>query len=125
MKKFLNIDLHISIIADINNIFKLVDENIVIEDWCLSGHTWILNKQQKQLDIINPNTWKGLDMKMINSFQEKYDTILKTFDGFICGHPNSFILLFEKYHKPIYVINTCRYDMPFCWNNYTYFIHIN
>jgi len=76
MKKFLNIDLHISIIADINNIFKLVDENIVIEDWCLSGHTWILNKQQKQLDIINPNTWKGLDMKMINSFQEKYDTIL-------------------------------------------------
>jgi len=117
MKKLLNIDLHISVIADIINVFKLVDENIQIEDWSLSGHVWVLNKQQKNLDIITPNTWTYLNMNMINSFQEKYDTILNSFDGFICGHPNSFILLFEKYNKPIYVINTCRYDMPFCWNN--------
>ena len=115
--KFLNIDLHISVIADIINVFKLVDETIQVEDWSLSGHTWVLNKNKKQLDILNPDTWKNIDMNLINSFQTKYYDILNTFDGFICCHPNSFVLLFEKYNKPIYVINTCRYDMPFCWNN--------
>ena len=117
MKKFLNIDLHISVIADIINIFKLANKDIQIEDWCLSGHTWVLNKQQKQLDILTPSTWKNIDMEMIDSFQEKYDTVLNTFDGFICCYPVSFILLFEKYNKPIYVVNAVRYDIPFCWNN--------
>jgi hypothetical protein len=117
MKKLLNIDLHISVIADIINIFKVVDKTIEIEDWSLSGHAWILNKLTKELDILNSNTWNNLDINLVNSFQNNYDTILKTFDGFICCHPNSFILLFEKFNKPIYVINSCRYDMPFCWNN--------
>ena len=109
MKKFLNIDLHISVIADIINVFKQVNENIEIEDWSLSGHTWVLNKKTKNLDILNSGTWKSLDTKMINSFQEKYDTILKTFDGFICCYPVSFILLFEKYNKPIFVVNEDQY----------------
>jgi hypothetical protein len=117
MKKLLNIDLHISVIADIINVFKQVDENIQIEDWSLSGHTWVLNKETKKLDILNSGTWKNLDMRMIHIFQEKYDTIFKTFDGFICCYPVSFILFFEKYNKPIYIVNAVRYDMPFCWNN--------
>jgi hypothetical protein len=117
MKKLLNIDLHISVIADIIDIFKRVDENIIIEDWCLSGHNWVLNKPQKQIDILNQNTWTNLDINLINNFTKNYDTILKSFDGFICCYPVSFILLFEKYNKPIYVFNAVRYDMPFCWNN--------
>ena len=116
-KKLLNIDLHISVIADMMDIFKRVVENIEIEEWSLSGHVWVFNKQKKQLEILNPTTWTNLDMNMIQAFHEKYDADLKTFDGFICGHPNAFVLLFEKYNKPIYVINSCRYDMPFCWNN--------
>jgi hypothetical protein len=117
MKKFLNIDLHISVIADIIDVFKRVDETIQIEDWCLSGHSWVLNKQRKQLDVLTPNTWRNLDIKMLHAFHEKYDHILKTFDGFICCYPISFILFFEKYNKPIYIVNAVRYDMPFCWNN--------
>jgi hypothetical protein len=123
MKRLLNIDLHISVIADIIDIFKKIDVNIQIEDWCLSGHNWVLNKQRKNLDILNHNTWTNLDINMINNFTKKYNNILNTFDGFICCHPNSFILFFEKYNKPIYVINTCRYDMPFCWNNNISMIH--
>ena len=78
--KFLNIDLHISVIADIINVFKLVDETIQIEDWSLSGHTWVLNKNKKQLDILNPDTWKNIDVNLINSFQNKYDHILNEKD---------------------------------------------
>jgi hypothetical protein len=114
--KFLNIDLHISVIEDIITIFKIVNKDIKIEDWSLSGHTWVLNKKQTYLEELTSN-WKNLDMRLINNFHNKYDTILKTFDGFICCYPVSFVLLFEKYGKPIYVINAVRYDIPFCWNN--------
>ena len=117
MKKLLNIDLHISVIADINDIFKRIDETIQIEDWCLSGHNWVLNKPAKQLAVLNNSSWKNLNMQLIDNFIKTYDEKLKTFDGFICCHPNSFVLIFEIYNKPIFVINTCRYDMPFCWNN--------
>ena len=101
MKKLLNIDLHISVIADIIDVFHKIDESIQIEDWSLSGHTWVLNKETKNLDILNSGTWHNIDRSMINSFQNKYDSILETFDGFICCYPVSFVLLFEKYNKPI------------------------
>jgi hypothetical protein len=26
-------------------------------------------------------------------------------------------MIFEKYNKPIILINSCRYDIPFCWSN--------
>ena len=117
MKKLLNIDLHVSVIADIIDVFHKIDESIQIEDWSLSGHTWVLNKETKNLDILNSGTWHNIDRSMINSFQNKYDSILETFDGFICCYPVSFVLLFEKYNKPIYIVNAVRYDMPFCWNN--------
>jgi hypothetical protein len=27
-----------------------------------------------------------------------------------------FAMLFEKYNKPVILINSCRYDIPFCWS---------
>jgi len=117
MKQFFNIDLHISVIADIKDIFKRIDKNINITDWSLSGHSWVFNKNQKKLEIINGRTWINMNTEVIDKFIEKYDDIFKTFDAFICCHPNSFVLFFEKYNKPIYIINSCRYDLPFCWTN--------
>jgi hypothetical protein len=113
--KLFNIDLHISVIADIKDIFKRTHPSIEIVDWSLSGHTWVMGKEPNQVDIINQYTWKHLNMDMIREFQEKYHTFLSSFDGFIVCHPNCFTLLFEKYNKPVLVINSCRYDIPFCW----------
>lgn len=108
--KLFNMDLHISVIADFKNIFPEFD----ITDWSLSGHTWVFGNKTATPEIINAGSWLNLNMKMISNFQERYDDFLKTFDGFICGHPNGFALLYEKYNKPIILINTCRYDLPFC-----------
>ena len=36
--KFFNIDLHISVIADIKKIFT--DLGHEVDDWSLSGHAW-------------------------------------------------------------------------------------
>ena len=115
-KRLFNIDLHISVIADIKDIFSRVRPDIEIVDWSLSGHAWVFNKEPIAIDIINQASWVSLDLNMIRDFQNIYNTFLSQFDGFIACHPNSFCLLYEKYNKPIYIINSCRYDMPFCWN---------
>jgi hypothetical protein len=111
--RLFNMDLHISVIADFKNLFP--EFNII--EWCMSGHSWVFNKKRAYPDIINPSTWIKIDDKMIELFQQKYDSLLSSFDGFICGHPNGFALLFEKYNKPIIIINSCRYDLPFCWSH--------
>lgn len=110
--KLFNMDLHISVIADFKNLFPEFD----ITDWCLSGHSWVFGKQTERPKHINSSTWVNIDNTMIVNFQNEYDDFLKTFDGFICGHPNGFIPIFEKYGKPIIMINSCRYDLPFCWS---------
>lgn len=117
--KLFNIDLHISVIADIKDIFKRVLPDTEIIDWSLSGHTWVFGKHPDQVEIINQVTWKHLTLEMIEEFHAKYDRFLSQFDGFIACHPNCFTLLYEKYNKPILVVNSCRYDIPFCWTKDT------
>lgn len=114
--RLFNIDLHISVIADIKNIFNTIRPDIEIINWSLSGHTWIFNKTPDEVKIITSESWHQISINLIEKFHDEYDDFLKGFDGFIVCHPNVFILLFEKYNKPIIVINSCRYDMPFCWN---------
>ena len=110
--KLFNMDLHISVIEDFKNLFPKIN----ITHWCLSGHAWVFSRQTFYPEVINPSTWTNLDETMIHNFQNKYDEFLSSFDGFICGHPNSFAMIFEKYNKPIILINSCRTDLPFCWS---------
>jgi hypothetical protein len=41
---------------------------------------------------------------------------LKKYDGFIVTHSPVFVRFFESLGKPVILINSCRYDTPFCWN---------
>lgn len=104
-------DLHISVIAD----FKTACPDVEVVDWCLSGHAWVMKRNQDFPDHINPNTWKNLTPERIKQFQDKYDSFLKTFDGFIVGFCSAFAMIYEKYNKPILMLNAVRYDIPFCW----------
>jgi hypothetical protein len=110
--KLFNMDIHISVIADFKNLFPEFD----ITDWCMSGHAWVFNKSKMKPKHINSSNWVNISPDMIMAFQNEHDEFLKTFDGFICGHPNGFIPIFEKYGKPIIMINTCRYDLPYCYS---------
>ena len=110
--KLFNMDLHISVIADFKHLFPEFD----ITHWCMSGHSWVFKIPTVNPMHINPSTWIHLNTSMIEKFQQEYDVFLRQFDGFICGHPNGFIPIFEKYGKPIIMINSCRYDLPFCWS---------
>jgi glycosyltransferase involved in cell wall biosynthesis len=118
MVKFFNIDLHIAVIADIKNIIKtLYGDQVEIIDWSLSNHIWIFDRQPDQVDIVNQHTWIFFNLDMVKAFHQKYDEFLSQFDGFIVTHSPVFCMLFEKYNKPIILINSCRYQMPFCFKN--------
>jgi hypothetical protein len=114
--KLFNMDLHISVIEDVKTILnKLYGNKIDITEWTLSGHSWVFNKEKKNVEIINQYTWKHINKEMIEKFITKYYDILNKYDGFIVTHSPVFTLLYEKFNKPIILINSTRYEMPFSW----------
>ena len=118
MIKLFNLDLHISVIEDLKYILKdIYNDKIEITDWSLSGHSWIFNKNIENVKIINQNTWKHINENMIEDFILEYYNFLVEFDGFIVTHTPIFSLLYEKFNKPIILINSTRYEQPLSWND--------
>lgn len=113
MKGF-NLDLHISVITDVIDVLRRIDPSIEITSWNMSAHSWVLKRNPTPVEIITPREWEDLNHERIKKFQIKYDHILSTFDFFVAAHPNAFAMIYEKYGKPIILVNSCRYDMPYC-----------
>lgn len=109
--KFFNIDCHVSVIADIKNIFESLGHTV--ESWCLSGHRWVFNLPECKSPVINSSNWKSLDEKMAEDFYTAHKDDLDKYDAFICAYPPCFLKLFEKFNKPIIVIAATRYDYPY------------
>lgn len=63
---------------------------------------------------------------MIENFVNEYREILETYDGFIVTHTPVFALLYESFNKPIIIINSCRYEQPFCFDkNFELWSYLN
>ena len=114
---FFNIDLHVSVIADLKAIFSKLGHTIV--DRSLSGHTWVFNRQQDHIKFINKDHW-SINEDLCNRFYNEYKNELKSYDGFICTYPPSFSLLYEKFNKPIIMQVPIRYDVPFSQNAFLF-----
>ena len=113
MIKLFNLDLHISVIADIEYIInRLFPFDIQIHAESLSGHAVLMNKIRTNKYIINSSNWKQLDEKLIENFYQSHKEELEKYDGFIVTHTISFALLYEKFNKPIIIINSTRYEQP-------------
>ena len=113
MIKLFNLDLHISVIADVQYIInRLFPFDIQIHAESLSGHAVLMNKIRTNKYIINSSNWKSLDEKLIETFYQTHKEELEKYDGFIVTHTISFALLYEKFNKPIIIINSTRYEQP-------------
>lgn len=112
--RFFNIDCHISVVADIKNIFESLGHKV--ESWSLSGHRWVMNLPECKSPVITSSNWKNLDEKMAENFYATHKDNLDKYDAFICAYPPCFLKLFEKFNKPIIVISATRYDYPFTNN---------
>jgi len=114
--RFFNLDLHISVIEDFKDICtRLFGDRIEITNWSISGHNWVFGKPSPPVDIITAQTWHSISPAMITAFQTRYGDMLQAYDGFIVTHTPVFALLYEPYGKPIIMINSCRYEQPYCW----------
>jgi hypothetical protein len=115
--KIFNLDLHISVIQDVKNILNhLFGPCVQVTNWSISGHNWVFNAPTPAVEIIDQRNWRIIDAAMISAFQTKYDEYLRTFDAFIVTHTPVFCAIYEKYNKPVILVNSCRYEQPYCWN---------
>lgn len=116
--RLLNIDLHISVITDVMHILKdIYGDKVYIKNHSISGHNWVFNRPISHVNIVNQYTWKDINEEMINAFAEYYTPYFNEFDGFIVTHTPIFALLYEKFNKPVIVVNSCRYEQPYSWKN--------
>jgi hypothetical protein len=110
--KFFNIDLHISIIADMRKIFT--DLNHEVTDWSLSDHTWVFNRQRANIPMLDNNRWRHLSPdEFSNDFYRIYKNQMEEYDAFIVTYPPPFALLYKHFNKPIIINNPIRYEWPF------------
>lgn len=113
---FFNLDLHISVIADLKEIFKDLGHNVT--SWSISGHSWVFNRSIDKVEVVNQDTWQDLDEDMCDRFYHRYKDELSQYDAFIVTHTPCFSLLFKKFNKPIIVVASTRYEEPFGRDNY-------
>lgn len=114
---FFNIDQHVSVIADLAHIFKSFGHQV--DDWSLSGHHWVLNKPQPKIMLSNGTqlTCSGVcTQEVCDMFYEQNKEELSKYDAFIACYPVEFAMLYERFNKPIIVVNCVRYDHPNTFN---------
>jgi hypothetical protein len=125
--KFFNIDLHISIIADMKKIFTTLDHEV--RDLSLSEHTWVFNRKKDSVPMLDNGRWMHLTPEQFSyEFQQYKDTpMIKESDAFIVTYPPTFSLLYRFLDKPIIINNPIRYEWPFSfrkrdWNYFNDFL---
>lgn len=115
--KFFNIDQHVSVIADVAHILKKLGHEV--DDWSLSGHRWVLNKPKPEIWLSDGTqlTCSGVcTQEVCDKFYEKNKTELEKYDAFIACYPVEFAMLYERWNKPIIVVNCVRYEHPNTFN---------
>ena len=115
--RLFNLDLHASVIQDVIGVLRAVYGDAVAVDNCsISGHAWLFGRAAAQPDHINAQTWRRISPAAVDAFNAQYKAQLEQYDGFIVTHTPVFCMIFERYGKPIILVNSCRYDQPFCWS---------
>lgn len=123
--RFFNLDLHISVIADIKHIFTSFGHTV--DNWSISGHAHLMGRPTDSVEIVNQHTWRQLNSDMIEEFYKRYEPVLRDYDGFIVTHTPCFSLLYEKFDKPIITVASTRYEDPFSsdmvnWSKFNHYL---
>lgn len=116
--RLFNLDLHISVIEDVKtHLQRYFGDEFDLVEWCISGHNHIMGKERSNPRYINNSEWRNIDRDRIGKFVMENREFLSSFDGFIVTHSPVFALIYQSFGKPIYVVNSCRFDQPFGGGN--------
>lgn len=111
--RFMNIDLHCSVISDVAHIFKALGHEV--DDWSLSGHHWVMGKPRAEIRLKNGgllNSGNVCTPENCDIFYETFKDQFAKYDGFIACYPAEFAMLYERWDKPIIIVNCIRYEHP-------------
>jgi hypothetical protein len=109
--KIFNLDLHISVIEDIQRI--LTDQGHQVTSWNMSGHNWVFGRGRLATEVIHQDNWHNINDEMCDAFYERYKDELSQYDVFLTTHPPVFSRLFKNWNKPIIMVASIRYECPF------------
>jgi hypothetical protein len=126
-----NLDLHVSIIADLK--MGAENLNLSITNWSISGSNRVFRKVLWVPDPvrgINASNWKAINADLINEFTGHYRAFLQSFDGFIATYPPAFAQIYESFDKPILAVAGTRYEWPLTsnpslWSEFDDYIQAN
>ena len=109
-----NLDLHISVIADLAEEIQL--QRAAITRWSISGHNFAFRKVFQgpdPVEVVNSSSWAAMSPEMIDEFQDRYGAFLRTFDGFVATYTPAFAELFRGLDRPILTMSATRYEAPY------------
>lgn len=109
--KIFNLDLHISVIGDIQQTLHRLDHEVT--SWNMSGHNWVFGRSSAITSVVTPANWTNINQKMCDDFYETYKNDLQKYNAFLVTYPPSFSMLFENWNKPIIIVAPIRYELPF------------
>ncbi len=126
--KVFNLDLHIGVIADLEQAFNRLC--IPVTRWSISDHNHLVNGRLPVSDpvrFINQRSWIALDDNLIEKFQSRYGNFLRRFDGFVCTYSPTFAEIYRDLGKPILAVAATRYEAPYTdrftdWNRFDKFL---
>ena len=70
-------------------------------------------KLSDPVDVVNAQTWRGLDPNMIDRFQDRYSDMIRSYDGIITTYPPAFAELYTGLDRPQLVVAATRYEAPY------------
>jgi hypothetical protein len=114
--RIFNIDLHISVIADIKNVLESMGHSVT--SWSLSNSTAIMGQKKASVDCIkneegHPESWHRIGPEMGDRFYQRYKAELGHYDAFLVTYAPALSLLFARFDKPIIIVAPVRYEVPF------------
>ncbi len=130
--KLFNIDLHHAVISDVKDVMaRIYGDKVAVVDWRINkmdGTCFGFAPTAKNVGdvahadeciggrmLLNYLTFYGINTRLIEQWVARYRLELSAYDGFIVTHSPVFCRLFESFGKPIIMVNSCRYDIPYCF----------
>ena len=112
--RFFSSDFHISPVADIKNLLK--DFNVQVIDKSLSGHCHLSNTCERDLKVLTKGNGIHLDPcpnDIRRSFYNSYrcDPEFHKVDAFLCNHAAALCEVFMPFNTSIIVVATTRYEI--------------
>lgn len=112
--RIFNLDLHISVIKDLQ--VGLEEFDCHLTNWSISRHNQVFRRffvGPDPVKVINSGTWKNFDDDMRDQFLRIYGKYLQSFDAFIVTHTPVFHEIYKEFEKPILVVNSTRFEFPY------------